>query len=172
LALFILATGFVQTHAETTINEYQLKAAFLFNFAKFVAWPAAAFQSPDAPFQICVLGENPFGSALEEVVRGMNVAGRSFAVRGISEARQAAGCHILFLGVSERKRSKAVLAEVKGFGLLTVGETDDFLANGGVIQFKLKDAQLRFEIDAEAAIRENLRISSKLLSLGDARTKR
>ena len=173
LTLVVLAMGLVQAHAEASvIDEYQLKAAFLFNFAKFVVWPATAFNSADTPFQICVLGENPLGSALDETVRGMEVAGKSFVIRKISEARQTPGCHILFIGASERKRSRAVLEEIKGFSILTVGETDDFLANGGVIRFKLKDAQLRFEIDADAAARERLKISSKLLSLGEARTKR
>lgn len=167
-----MATGMVPVRAETPIKEYQLKAVFLLNFAKFVTWPSTGFANAGTPFQICVLGENPFGSSLEEIVRGMNVAGRIFAIRGVSDGRQAAGCHILFFGASERKRSRVVLAEIKGAGILTVGETDDFLANGGVIQFKLKDAQLRFEIDADAAIRENLKISSKLLSLGDTRAKK
>ncbi len=173
LTLVVLTAGLVQAHAAASaINEYQLKAAFLFNFAKFVVWPATAFHSADTPFQICVLGENPFGSALDEAVRGMEVAGRSFAIRKISEARQAPDCHILFIGASERKRSRAVLEDIKGFSILTVGEADDFLANGGMIRFKLKDAQLRFEIDADAAARQKLKISSKLLSLADATTKR
>ncbi len=172
LTLIVLTAGLVQAHAEArAIDEYQVKAAFLLNFAKFVEWPATAFNSADAPLGICVLGENPFGSALEETVRGMEVAGKSFVIRKISEARQAAGCHILFIVGSERRRSRAVLEEIKGFSILTVGETDDFISNGGVIRFKLKDAQLRFEIDAEAAVREKLKISSKLLSLGDARKK-
>ncbi len=169
LTLIVLTAGLVQAHAEArVIDEYQVKAAFLFNFAKFVEWPATAFNSADAPLGICVLGENPFGSALEETVRGMEVAGRRFVIRKISEARQAAGCHILFMGASDRRRSRFVLEELKESSILTVGETEDFIANGGVIRFKLKDERLRFEIDAGAAARERLKISSKLLSLGDA----
>jgi YfiR/HmsC-like len=172
LLVVVLTVGLVQTCAQSrVIDEYQLKAAFLFNFAKFVEWPATAFNGADAPFGICVLGENPFRSALEETVRGSEVAGKRFAIRKISDARQAAGCHILFMGASERRRSRAVLEELKGFSILTVGETDDFISNGGVIRFKLKEAQLRFEIDADAAAREKLKISSKLMSLGDARKK-
>ena len=173
LTLFVLVTSLIQANAESSvIREYQLKAAFLFNFAKFVSWPATAFNRPDSPFEICLLGENPFGSALDETVQGMEVAGRSFVIRKISEARQSLNCHILFIGVSERKRSRAVLEEIKGSGILTVGETDDFLASGGIIQLKLKDARLRFEIDADGATRERLKISSKLLSLGDSRSKK
>jgi hypothetical protein len=172
LTLIVLTAGLGQAHAESrVIDEYQLKAAFLFNFAKFVEWPTTAFNGADAPFGICVLGENPFGFALEETVRGGEVAGKRFAIRKISDARQAAGCHILFMGASEQRRSRAVLEELKGFSILTVGETDDFLSNGGVIQFKLKNSQLRFEIDADAAAREKLKISSKLMSLGDSRKK-
>jgi hypothetical protein len=165
----VLATQLIAGLNAQQLSEYHVKAAFLYNFAKFVEWPPTAFHKPDTPFEICVLGLNPFGSTLEEAVQGMQVSGRSFVILKISDVAQAAGCHILFISSSERRQLRAVLDQLKGLNILTVGETEDFLASGGVIRFKLKNEQLRFEINPDAAARERLKISSKLLSLGDAR---
>ena len=148
-------------------DEYPVKAAFLFNFAKFVEWPSNAFKGPDDPIAICVLGQNPFGGALEDVVREKTVANRRFAVREISNSQQAYKCHIIFVSASDRKRFRFLLEELKGRSILTVGESDDFATNGGIINFKLKDARVRIEIDTAAADRAGLRISSKLLSLAE-----
>ena len=143
-------------------DEYPVKAAFLFNFAKFVEWPAVAFKSPEDPIAICVLGQDPFGTALEEVVRNKTVANRTFVVREVLNAQQAITCQIVFVSASERKRFRLLLDGLKGRSILTVGEADDFTASGGIINFKLKDARVRIEIDAGAADRAGLRISSKL----------
>jgi hypothetical protein len=148
-------------------DEYQIKAAFLYSFTKFVEWPSQAFQSADEPVAICVLGENPFGSALEQAVRGKTFGNRRFVIREISTARQASTCHILFVSTSEKRRLASIFAELKGYGTLTVGETDGFVGSGGVINFKLKDSRVRLEIDRSAAVQANLRISSKLLSLAE-----
>ena len=148
-------------------DEYPVKAAFLFNFAKFVEWPALAFKGPEDPIAICVLGQNPFGSALQDVVRNKTVANRAFVVREVSNAQEAINCQIVFVSSSERKRFRLLLDGLKGRSILTVGEADDFTANGGIINFKLKDARVRIEIDPGAADRAGLRISSKLLSLAE-----
>jgi hypothetical protein len=149
------------------VDEYHLKAAFLYNFAQFVEWPAEAFKSADEQIGLCVLGENPFGSALNQAVKGKTAAGRKFAVREISEPKEAGRCHILFVAGSESGRVKPVLAELKGRNVLTVGETEDFAAAGGVITFRLKATRVRFGIDIQAASSANLKISSKLLMLAD-----
>jgi hypothetical protein len=167
--VFALGSMFIASAEDHMADEYRVKAAFLFNFAKFVEWPATSFTSNDQPIEICILGQNPFGTSLEDAVRGKVAANRTFIVREVSSAQQAGNCHILFVGVSERKRSRAVLGELKGASVLTVGETEDFTATGGVISFKLKDGRVRFEIDPAAAERGNLRISSKLLSLAEIR---
>jgi hypothetical protein len=151
----------------TPVGEYQLKAVFLFNFAKFVEWPPQAFAGPHDRFTICVLGENPFGSALDEAVRGKTVADRSIAIRLVSSAEQARTCQILFVSASEAKRIRGILEALKNCSVLTVGDTDDFTVNGGVVQFKMKDSRVRIEIDAATAERAGLRISSKLLSLAE-----
>ena len=95
-------------------DEYPVKAAFLFNFAKFVEWPADAFKGPDDPIAICVLGQNPFGGALEDVVRNKTVANRAFVVREVSNAQQASKCQIVFVTASERKRFRSLLDGAQG----------------------------------------------------------
>jgi len=168
LALLALIAVLGPVRAENPVaDEYPVKAAFLFNFAKFVEWPADAFKGHDDPFAICVIGQNPFGGALEDIVRDKTVANRGFVVRGVSNAQQASKCQIVFVAASERKRFHALLEDLKGRSILTVGEAEDFTANGGVINFKLKDARVRIEIDTGAAERAKLRISSKLLSLAE-----
>ena len=167
----MLLTASVAQAAEPAVEEYQVKAAFLFNFAKFIEWPASAFQSADEPICICVFGKNPFGPALEDAVRGNTVGGRGFVVREVSSARQAAPCHILFVESSKQKQVRQLCEELKEFSILTVGDTEGFTANGGVINFKLKDARVRFEIAVDAAERAKLRISSKLLSLAETTKK-
>jgi hypothetical protein len=153
--------------AEPAADEYRVKAAFLLNFAKFIEWPAEAFKSPGDPLAICVLGQNPFGSALEDLIRDKTVANRPFVVREVSNAQQAGKCQMVFISSSERKRLHSFLEDLKGRSILTVGEADDFTANGGVINFKLKDSRVRIEIDPAAAERAKLHISSKLLSLAE-----
>lgn len=146
-------------------GEYQLKAAFLFNFAKFVEWPPQSFHAPDQPVMICVLGANPFGDALEQVIGGKLVNGRPFAVRPLRELTPDCGCHLLFVPASEGRRFFAALPAVRGAGILTVGEAEGFASEGGVINLKLESGRIRFEINLEAAARERLHISSKLLQL-------
>ena len=152
------------------LDEYQVKAAFLFNFAKFVEWPAQFSNASPGSVVLCVFGQNPFGNALD-AVSGRRVGMKTFIVREISDASLANQCHILFLAGSERKRTSSILGQLKGASILTVGEADDFISSGGIVAFKLKDARVRFEIDAVAAERAKLQISSKLLSLGDGARK-
>jgi len=148
------------------VEEYQVKAAFLYNFAKFVQWPAGAFQNPSEPIAICVLGQDPFGRSLEDTVTGRTIDGRPLTVRNISNIAQSARCHILFVSSAEHKKSAPVLNEIKTPGVLTIGESSDSVAGGAVINFRLESGKVRFDIDIEAAEREKLRISSRLLSLG------
>ncbi len=153
------------------IDEYQVKAAFLFNFAKFVEWPAETFKSADQPIGICVLGPNPFGSALNKVVAGKAVGNRQFVVREVRDAQQAGECHIVFVSLDGWPRSRAVLGDIKKCCVLTVGETGEFIDGGGMINLRLEDARVRVEINPDAAERARLRISSKLLSLAEIRRK-
>jgi hypothetical protein len=148
-----------------SVDEYQVKAAFLYNFAKFVEWPAGEFKSPSDPMVICVLGRNPFGPLLDQAISGKQIEGRNLSIREVLSIRECGACQLLFIAVSEKKHLPAVLESLKTSSVLTVGETANFAAAGGVINFKLDDGKVSLEINLHAAERARLRISSKLLSL-------
>jgi hypothetical protein len=165
VSLISLATLLAVCAGGQEIEEYQVKAAFLYNFAKFVEWPAQAFKTSQDPIVVCVLGQNPFGNALEEVIRGKSIEGRAFALRQVADAEEASVCQILFISSSEGKHFRALYPNLKPAGILTVGETQGFATNGGVINFKLDGGHVHFEINVGAAEHAQLQISSKLLSL-------
>lgn len=149
-------------------TEYQVEAAFLYNFAKYVTWPPRAFASATEPFIIGVLGEDPFGDDLVRTIeKEKQVQGRPLViVRGRTPA-EVANCHVLFISASEQPRLAQDLAALQRAGstALTVGESDDFLVGGGMIRFVIDNSKVRFEINARAAEQSGLVISSKLLSL-------
>jgi hypothetical protein len=165
VTVMLVAGWFAVNGWGQAIEEYQVKAAFLYNFAKFVEWPSQTFLTSKDPITVCVLGHNPFGNALEEVIHGKSIDGRSFAYRQVSDAESASACQILFVSSVEGKRFRSLCANLRPAGILTVGEAPGFAADGGVINFKLDGGHVRFEINVDAAEREQLHISSKLLSL-------
>lgn len=164
IALGILLSAGASAQAA---DEYRIKAAFLYNFAKFVEWPPRAFKSPWDPIVIGVLGKNPFGDALAEAVAGKTLGGRAFQVREVADAQQAAACQIVFVSSSERKRLGPLFTRVGTSAVLTVGESSNFAAAGGIINFIIDDGNVRLQINVEAARRQQLRISAKLLSLAE-----
>jgi len=164
LATLLTAPLFAASQ-QRPIDEYQLKAAFLYNFARFIEWPAEAFENPSQSFVFCVLGQDPFGRALDDLLDGRKIDGRTATVRRISDARLAKGCQILFVSSVEPKSVLALLAGIGDSGLLTVGESDTPAAEGMIIDFTLEDGKIRFVINAAGAEREKLRFSSRLLSL-------
>jgi hypothetical protein len=139
--------------------EYQVKAAFLFNFLKFVEWPPAAAETP---WVIGVLGHDPFGEVLDETVRGKIVNGRKIEVHRYSKPAEAKDCNILFIGRGDYERTGIPTQS----GLLTVGEAAGFLRSGGAVSFYLEENRVRFEIRPEAARAAGLHVSSQLLKLG------
>jgi hypothetical protein len=151
--------------AGQTTGEYQVKAAFLFNFAKFVKWPAQAFTSPADPLVICVIGDSIVSHVLESTIAGKEIDGRRLVVKTIPDVRQMGVCQILFVSGSEQPRVPAILAGCKTRSVLTVGELEGFAAQGGMINLKVEDGKVRFEINITAATEQQLQISSKLLSL-------
>jgi len=146
-------------------GEYEVKAAFLFHFAQFVEWPSEAFQNPASPFIYCTIGEDPFRGELDQSLRGKNIGARTIEVRHIKQAQEVHGCQILFIGAGERKRSGEVMATAVGHAILTVGESEGFAQEGGMIGFSLEENKIRFEINLEAVERANLRVSARLLAL-------
>ena len=143
-------------------GEYEVKAAFLYKFASFVEWPIGL---TNGPLCIAVVGQDPFGSALDEVVKGKDVDGRGFQIKRFKPGQDTAGCHIVFISASEKGRMRAILAKLQGSGILTVSEIPGFCQAGGMIDFELQDGKIRFEINPDAAERAKLKISSKLLSV-------
>lgn len=170
LSLMLLVGAALELHAQAAVagfDEYQVKAAFLYNFAKFVEWPPGTFANPTDPIGICIAGVNPFGSTLDSMVQGKKIGDRAFVVRRIPDTQQAKGCQILFIGGTEWKRIRPLLEALRGMAILTVGETDDFTASGGMIALQIAGPRVRIQIDIEAAEHSRLKISSKLLSLAE-----
>jgi YfiR/HmsC-like len=165
LAVFLAGAAAWANVRGQAVDEYQLKAAFIYNFAKFVEWPPQAFRNASDPINVCILGQSPVGAALEQTVAGKTVDKRAFVVRQIYDTRGAAGCQILFVGSSEKKRWRAILGELNTAGILSVGDDEGFASSGGVANFKLEDGRIRIEVNVGAAEKERLRISAKLLNL-------
>ena len=145
-------------------REYQLKAAFLYNFAQFAEWPDDAFRGPKGPIVIAVAGENPFGGALEQAVRGKQLNGREITVRYYSSAAAVEPCHVLFVSASERNNTQVALQRA-GNACLTVGDVEGFTARGGIFRFLVEDNKVRFEVNIDAAQHSRVKISSRLLKL-------
>ena len=144
-------------------HEYDLKAVFLFQFAHFVTWPARSFRDETTPITIGVLGEDPFGTALDEVVAGESVGTRRLDVRRYQLAEQVGACHILFISASEADHLPAVLAGLRGRNVLTVGDTKDFATRGGIVGFGVDRNRVKLRVNLAAADSAQLTISSKLL---------
>ncbi len=151
--------------AQETLSEYQVKAAYLFNFLKFVEYPSESFEDPLAPIVIGVVGDDPFGNALPQVVIGKTVQGRDLVIHLYRDGEDLRGAHILFISASERKRLPMILSSLRGSSVLTVSDTEGFLEAGGMIQFLNENNRVRFAINVDATSRVNLKMSSKLMSL-------
>jgi hypothetical protein len=150
---------------EVRPSEYQVKAAFIYNFAKFVEWPADRPIPEDEPFVITVLGQDPFGGVLDESLRGKSVAGRQVKVRRVTRTEEVGHSEILFISDSEGEQLPRILKQFERDAVLTVGEMDGFAERGGVIRFKTEKDRVRLEINVGVAERARLRISSELLKL-------
>ena len=161
LLLFLLAAPLA---AAASLPEYQVKAAFVHSFGKYVIWPGAAFAAPTTPFIIGILGTDPFGEAFV-ALQQKNLQNRPLEIRRIDKISEAGGCQILFISRSEQRRLSALLAALKGHNTLTVSDIDGFAREGGMIQLLLQDNQVRFEINLRAAQAAELTISSNLLKL-------
>jgi len=160
---FLLLVALPALLEAQTASEYDIKAAFLYNFTKFVDWPSDAFPDPGS-LKVCVLGENPFGSSLQTIA-GELVGNRKLTVMRTDSLARPAGCQVLFISRSERERVPQILAAVKGSPVLTVGDTRGFADEGVIINFVLEGSKVRFEINTDSAERAGLKISSKLLQL-------
>ena len=164
--VILIGAGPVGSRAqETTFSEYEVKAAWLLNFARFVNWPTNTFQSLESPIVVGVAGKDPFGRLLEKAFAGKTVKGRSLVVRHPTTDQELRQCHIVFVSNSERRRLREILEKLGNHAVLTVGESEDFLDQGGVVNFVLKEKSIRFEINVQAAKSAGLRMEANLLKI-------
>jgi hypothetical protein len=167
--LALLMTVFVglvnNAGAQPQPSEYDLKAAFLFNFAKFVEWPPEAFAETNSPIVIGILGKNVFGDTLEKIINNRKVNNRGFEFRHFDSTSETTNCQILFVSSSEKNDFAKIVSALHNASVLTVSEADGFLKAGGMVNFLIEGKNIRFQISDEAAKKARLNISSKLLSL-------
>ena len=162
LAGLVLFSGTGETRVP---SEYEIKAAFLYKFGRYVEWPTSSFVDTDAPLVIGVLGKDPFGSYLDEIVLVARVQGRRVEAVRIKDLSEVNACHILFISSSEERRLSSTLAKLAGKSVLTVGESEWFARDGGMIRFETVDESLRLEINLRSVQSAGLEISSRLLKL-------
>jgi hypothetical protein len=148
-----------------TAGEYQVKAAFLYNFAKFIEWPPSSFSDASAPIRICILGRDPFGAELHAIADEKTVNGRKLQVSQLGDLQMVKTCHILFIASSEKTQLKQALESLQGADVLTVGDTEGFVEKGGMINFVLENDRVRFEVNHKAVEQAGLKVSSKLLNI-------
>jgi hypothetical protein len=145
-------------------GEYQVKAAYLYNFGRFIEWPARAAEA-NSTFTICVLGQDPFGLALNATLADENINGKSVVAKRIPDAAQAMNCRILFISSSEGEHLKQILGTLKDTSVLTVSDLPEFSKNGGMVQFTMEGSRVRFEVNLAPAERVGLVLSSELLKV-------
>lgn len=172
-AMPVLVLAFCGLFATLVVNaqapqptEYEVQAAYLSNFGRFIEWPARAGDKD--PFYVCVLGQDPFGPALDTALKGESIGGSPMAARRITGVADAANCRIVYVNSAQESQLKAILAALRNSSALTVSDTFDFTRQGGMIQFVLQGNRVRFEINLAAAQRAGLTLSSELLKVAVA----
>ena len=148
-----------------SVTEDQIKAAYLFNFAKFIEWPQGAFTSDSAPIHFCTLGRSPVADELDASVRGKNIDAHTIEIRHLHAPEEIKDCHLVFLSAGAGKQEQKLVQAAKGLPVLLVAEIPEFARVGGTINFLMEDGKLVFEVNISAAENAHLKISSKLLAL-------
>lgn len=147
-----------------TLSEYDVEAAYLYNFGKFVRWPAGALAGANS-FDICILGQDPFGGTLDRLIAQDQIEGKPIHRRVIAHAAEAAGCAIVYISDSEEANRQKILSALNGKGYLLVSGLPHFVEDGGTIQFSVQENRVRFEINLDAASKNRLVLSSELLKV-------
>ena len=154
--------------AQTPANrEYQIKAVFIFNFTQFVEWPVNTFATPQSPLIIGVLGQDPFGSYLDETVANEKVNEHPMIIKRFRHVEDIKECHLLFIQSAETVKMPQIISSLKGRSILTISDASNFMKQGGMIRFFTIDNKIQFQINPEAAKASGLTISSKLLRLAE-----
>jgi hypothetical protein len=146
-------------------GEYEVKAAFLYNFAKFIDWPTSSFATAQSPFSICIVGVDPFGHAMDEALQGKMVGTHPVVVERVKGLAELRHCQMAFISSSETPRLAEILESLKGSSVLLVGESHGFATAGGTIEFAIEQDRVRFLINPDAAEGAGIKVSSKLLAL-------
>jgi hypothetical protein len=168
LALFAGALAAPQSTAFAAVDrQQQVKAGYLYNFARFTTWPASKFASPGDAILLCVLENDPLTAALDESLRGKSIDARPLLVRQVQRAEDMRACHVAYLGVLAGERLDAALDSLAGSGVLTIYENGSRRV-GGAIHLFVEERRLRFEINKGTAQRERLELSSRLLGVAAA----
>jgi hypothetical protein len=171
MGIALLVSGLSQSAAtQSAPGEYQVKAAFLFHFAQFVDWPAGVLNSSNPSLNLCIFDDEPRRQEFQSTIDGKSIGDRTFHVRLISQPQEIQGCNILFLSRDEARRQSSILKSLRGTPVLTVGETANFLSDGGMIRFHIEDDKIRFDINLGGAESSHLKISSRLLLLATSVT--
>ena len=166
LAVLVCVTYSAMTAAQSGApTEYQVKAAFLVNFAKFVEWPDTSFADARAPMVLGIVGDDPFGTDLSQMVIRQSIKSRTISIRKYRFGDDLRSCHVLYVSASEQTRTAQVLGGLQGASVLTVSDIPGFVGGGGVVQFYMEEDRVRFVVNVEAAARANLRVSAKLLAV-------
>jgi hypothetical protein len=147
------------------ISEDQVKAAYLYNFAKFVEWPQETFPDATTPIHLCVLYDPSIGSELSQIVKDKHVSGRSIVVVPIQTGEQGSACQILFINSAQNAQIEHVLKVLQGASVLTVGESTGFVEQGGIVNFVIQNDQVHFQVNHRVATQNGLRMSARLLSV-------
>jgi hypothetical protein len=164
IAAAVMCACALRAAAEASL-EYRVKAAFLYNFAKFVTWPAQVFPAADAPVVFCLAGDDPFQELLDGTTKDRKVEGRPIVIRRLPAEAPLAGCHLVFSSEPDGARVAHVLQRAAGAGALTVGEAEEFLPRGGMIRLLVDEGKVRFDISTRSAEQAGLKVSSQLLKL-------
>ncbi len=146
-------------------TEYEVKAAYLYNFGRFVEWPQNSAASHENQFAICVLGHDPFGAALDATISGEKIDGKNVVARRISKPGEAGGCRVIFITPGKGGQMKGILAALENSSVLTVSDVPMFVEDGGMVEFVMTDERVRFEINLAAARQAGLNLSSELLKV-------
>ena len=150
---------------QATPTEDEVKAAYVFNFARFIEWPPAKFAGNTSPLIIGLIGNGPVGDVIGAVIQKKTINNHPLVLRRLSPADDLTLCHILFVCRSERERFADIVSAVHGAAVLTVGESDQFLERGGIINFYVDSETVKFAVNLDSSDQARLKISSKLLAV-------
>jgi hypothetical protein len=167
LCFWLLVLGRIPAGGQTVSHEYPLKAVFLLNFAQFTDWPTNAFDQPDSPLVIGVLGNDPFGSVLDDAIKDETVRGRKFVVERYQHVSDIKTCHILFISTSEAVHLDKIIESLKGKPILTVSDIPGSAYWGVCVRFITENNKIRLRINVDSLQEANLTMSSQLLRLAE-----